>query len=67
MNDRTTVNLVVGGLVLITLGLLALVGVIAVTDTPGAVPEALWALAGVPIGALGSMLARTATNPAADA
>ena len=63
MNDRSTVNLVIGGLVVITLGLLALVGIVAVTDSPASVPEALWALAGVPIGALGSMLARTGTTP----
>ncbi len=63
-NDRGTVRLVVGGLALITLAMLALVGIIAVDDAPAAVPEALWTLLGGAIGALSAMLARTGTEPA---
>jgi hypothetical protein len=62
-NDRGTVRLVVGGLALITLAMLALVGIIAVDDSPATVPEALWTLLGGAIGALSAMLARTSTAP----
>ena len=59
--DAKTIRLVVGGLVLVVIAIIALVGVIAVHDTPAAVPEALWSLLGVGIGALAAMLARTST------
>lgn len=58
----STVNLVVGGIVLLGLALLALVGIIAVDDSPAAVPEALWAILGGVTGALASMLARTSID-----
>lgn len=65
MSTRSsTVNIVVGGLVLITLALLALVGTISIHDTPGSVPEALWTLLGGTTGALAAMLARTTSDPA---
>ena len=58
----STVNLVVGGIVVLGLACLALAGIIAVNDSPGDVPEALWTLLGVLGGALAAMLARTATT-----
>ena len=63
MTDRRTVQIVVGGLVALSLAMLALVGLIAVHDTPGAVPEALWTLLGGSVGALSAMLARTSVRP----
>jgi uncharacterized membrane protein YdcZ (DUF606 family) len=58
----STINLVVGGLVLLGLALLALVGIIAVIDTPASVPEALWTVVGGVVGALSAMLARTSAE-----
>lgn len=63
MNDKGTVKLVIGGLVLLSLACLALVGIIAVDDSPASVPEALWTLLGGGFGALAAMLARTGTTP----
>lgn len=60
--DAKTIRLVIGGLVVVMLGMLALIGVIAVQDSPGEVPEALWTAFGVGIGALASLLARTSTG-----
>jgi hypothetical protein len=59
----STINIVVGGLVLVTLAMLALVGIIAVDDNPAAVPEGLWTLLGGSVGALAAMLSRTSSDP----
>ncbi len=63
MTAPRTVNIVVGGLVVLSLAMLALVGLISIHDDPAAVPEALWTLLGGSIGALGAMLARTSSTP----
>jgi len=60
--DAKTIRLVIGGLVIITLAFIALIGIIAVHDHPSTVPEALWTLLGVAVGALAAMLARTSST-----
>lgn len=67
MTTSRTVNIVVGGLVALSLAMLALVGLIAWHTTPGEVPEALWTLLGGAVGALSAMLARTSSGPEAPA
>ena len=64
MTSPKTVNIVVGGLVLIVLAMLALVGIISVDDSPASVPEGLWTLLGGAVGALAAMLSRTSSNDA---
>ena len=63
--DARTIRIVVLALGIVVLALVALVGVIAVHDTPTQVPEALWSLLGVGIGALAAMLSRTTATPGA--
>ena len=61
--DAKTIRLVIGVLGLIALGMLALIGIIAVNDTPGEVPEALWGAFSFVAGGLVGMLARTSAAP----
>ena len=61
--DAKTIRLVIGVLGVIALGMLALIGIIAVNDAPGDVPEALWGAFSFVAGGLVGMLARTSATP----
>jgi len=61
--DAKTIRLVIAFLGLIALSLLALIGLIAVNDSPGEVPEALWGAFSFVAGGLTGMLARTSATP----
>lgn len=61
--DAKTIRLVIIILGVVALGMLALIGIIAVNDTPSEVPEALWGAFSFVSGGLVGMLARTSTTP----
>lgn len=62
VTDRRTIQLVIGGLVIITVALLAAATAIAIHDAPKDVPDAMWTLLGTAVGALAAMLARTSSD-----
>jgi hypothetical protein len=65
--DRGTIRLVIGGLVVLTVAMLVVVAVISLDSSAKDVPDSLWTLLGVGVGALSSMLTRTSSADPAPA
>lgn len=61
MNDRFTVRAVVVGLIIIALAVI--IGAIVLALSGNSVPDPLWGLAGMAVGAIAGILSRTNTEP----